>query len=300
MFLNFLFLHIIFVLLFLFINLKNLQNKKIIFLCQKIIVFLIPLFGFLFVIITMIFEKISSSKEIPFYMYDDLQYMREFPVNDKKEISKYFLPVSDVLMLENINIKRQIFRDIVLRISPEKIGLLRQALVSTDSEVALYAASALMELKNKLENDLKEKEKIFLKYQNVENIVNFNKSFEILISSGLLNNIESLKIKTNYIKVLENFDFSSMVDYKTLFNFAKVLIELEEYTKAEKICRLFQEKYPNDEKPYLLVMEISFKNRNLNKLKNLIKSTKYLNVKLSDKSLKLISFWEEKGLNHEK
>lgn len=127
--------------------------------------------------------------------------------------------------------------------------------------------------------------------KNQENADMFLRAIKDYIESNIIDSKEIIKLKYMYRGVLEeykqNFEFT-LIHFEELI---KACINLKEYKKALEYNYEFKEKFKDDIKPYILLLEIYYYLKDKESFNNVILEIRNSSLKLDNDSLDLLRFW---------
>lgn len=224
--------------------------------------FFLPIVGLCILVLRFVYQKFRINAEID---YDELinkrkknyRFAQSIDYKNETEI----IPLEEVLLINNDSIKRKKIMD-TLRIDGAKyIDYLRIATRDKDTETAHYAASAIMEIRKKLEKNL---QLLRFEYEkdndNVITAVNYAELLEHYIKSGLVADEHVSVYRYDYINVikrlLNNCEPTIFVEYiEKLLN---LLLNTGEYEQAGYYANIFLREFPDNERAYLLKMKYYF------------------------------------------
>lgn len=163
-----------------------------------------------------------------------------------------------------------------------------------DTETSHYAATAITQMKGKLTILIQKFEAEYEKNpKNQENADMFLKALKDYIESNIIDSKEIIKLKYMYRGVLEeykqNFEFTE-THFEELI---KTCINLKEYKKALDYNYEFKEKFKDDIKPYILLLEIYYYLKDKKSFNDVILEIRNSSLKLDNYSLDLLRFWIE-------
>ncbi|WP_394888946.1 hypothetical protein [Clostridium perfringens] len=119
------------------------------------------------------------------------------------------------------------------------------------------------------------------------------KALKDYIESNIIDSKEIIKLKYMYRGVLEeykqNFEFTE-THFEELI---KTCINLKEYKKALDYNYEFKEKFKDDIKPYILLLEIYYYLKDKKSFNDVILEIRNSSLKLDNYSLDLLRFWIE-------
>ncbi|MBV4427538.1 hypothetical protein [Clostridium tyrobutyricum] len=295
---KFFIIHIFICILFYIFNLKNHKANSI---YKFLIVFLIPIFGFIYFIIIFVLRKFKSDFDDTLLNYD--KYIRDNISNrlaeaGNKENEMNIVPVSEALVLNDSKTKRRLLIDVVKKNSIKNIPILKKALENSDTEVSHYAATAITELKNNFISTLQEEA---IKYEkdkgSLSNLVCYVYIINNYINSGLLDKRSLKKYKYLYSEKLGELLSISETEKKYFIDKINCDIELGNYNSAKEYCDKFYKAYPESESAYMMKMKLYYELNDFNNFNSVLLELKKSNLKFSNKVLNIVRFWTAGELN---
>lgn len=293
MFRIYLFNLIVALLVLIFIKLLKKDSAYIIFS----IIFFIPIIGIivaLSIYICKSFVKSDYGKDVldreKIYENKVSLLVRGAELKQKKDI----IPIQDAFILNNNSVKRRLVKDIIKKDFDSNLNILNKALNDTDTETSHYAATAITELKSKLLILLQERETQYNKNPKSNKIViNYLETIQQCINSKFFDINGDKKLEYKYVEVLKNYinDNDKDIDEKYFKELIKGYIEIEQYCDAIKYANKYKQKYKFSINPYLLLLEIYYKNKNKDQFNKTLLDLEESEIILDKDSLKVLKFW---------
>lgn len=285
-------IHIFLSIIFLIFNMKNSRDDS---LYKFIVVLFIPLFGFIYFFFVFILKKFFSKSnnglaEYEKYIKNDVHNQLIRRLNIDKEIN--IVPVNEALIINESKIKRNLLIDLVKDSKINHIELLKKALENNDTETSHYAAVAIAEVKKQFETSLYNLSYIYEQDKtNVQTLISYVDLLKNYLQSTLLDETMYLKIKDSYSKKLSELLNLYTENEQYFIDKINCDMELNNFLSAGEYCKMFLTIYKNSEESYLMCMKFYYTLKdyqNFKKTFNLLKKSK---IKLSNKGLNLIRFW---------
>lgn len=200
--------------------------------------------------------------------------------------------VSEALALNNTKVKKEVLIGVLREDKTKYIETLKVALQDGDVEASHYAAVALMDIKDDLQESI---ETLGCKLKEAPNdirlLAEYAKVLEKSISSGL-NDVKRLRyLEETYADVLERLIETSKSEAQYYKAKIKCEMRLGHFDKAYTYCTLFKEVYKESEEPYLCLMEYYYLTKNQKGLKAVMEEIKYSSVTLSRTGIQNMRFW---------
>ncbi|MDU8977606.1 hypothetical protein [Clostridium perfringens] len=210
------------------------------------------------------------------------------------EHKKDLIAAEEALILNSNSVKRELIKDILKKDTYKYRTILLNALMDEDTETSHYAATAITQMKGKLTILIQKFEAEYEKNpKNQENADMFLKTLKDYIESNIIDSKEIIKLKYMYRGVLEeykqNFEFTE-THFEELI---KTCINLKEYKKALDYNHEFKEKFKDDIKPYILLLEIYYYLKDKKSFNDVILEIRNSSLKVDNYSLDLLRFWIE-------
>lgn len=268
----------------------KLRENKTKALCEAALVFFIPGFGLLFMVI-MNFVKAPS--EDPSYVYkefsDNRMLLREFSVQEAN-----VLPVQDALMLDDNSTKRNLLLEVIKRDVLKNDELLLRATHDEDTEISHYAVSIVTTKIQAMEDNFYELEKkLAVNPDDIPSLKEYADTLRSYLNIGFLDNLSKLKREKEYGDLLAKILSFDTTEKKFFQEKINCEINLLNFDEAQKYCDLFLESFSNHEEPYLQYVKLYHKLKNPQKVREHIARLKATNIKFSKETLDIIRFWDE-------
>lgn len=271
----------------------TIRKKKENGLIKVLIVTFFPLFGMILTVY--LFPK----KPIQIHQINNVNNEGKKKVADVKQFRSVhveneinFVPIQDALILNDNKTKRKLIIHSLKENSIQNPDILRQALQNEDSETSHYAATAIMEMKRKLLNSIREYSVMLDEKPNdVEVLTSYAEVIKEYLRSGFLDRGTYQRYQSLLSSVLEKILESQKINKDHFID--KILCELElmNHRKASYYSELFLEEYPEDEMAYIMAMKLQYTLQNPIALQQIINELKKQPVHLSAKGLSIIRYW---------
>lgn len=213
----------------------------------------------------------------------------------KSEIDKWedIVPIEDALVLNDNITRRNLIMNTLKGDDYTHLSFLKKAVKDKDTEVSHYAAIAMMEVKRKLTNTIKQLESKYELGDKKDSLISeaYAKSLKKYTESGLLDNKSYIKYMDAYSKVLQNI--INTKDVKEIYYEDKIQcdISMKKYDETISICRKYMKEFPNSDKPYILLLKIYFLTNNKIKFNEVMKELIESNIRIKSESLEIVRFW---------
>lgn len=267
-------------------------RKKKLWLAPLMILLLCPFFGLL-LFFSIVRDQNAKTSKLPHWLLREEELSDDnklIHLDSEKEMN--IVPFEDALVLNNSKVKRKMLLDMLKNDSIQKVDFLKYALQNEDSETSHYAATAIMNVKQKLMNSLQALEAEIEKDPN---------NLEVLVSySDVVNQYSQLEFLDQRMREKYKYIYSGILEKiielnpqsKTAFE-EKIQCDLylKEYEKTNYYCNLFIKYFPESEEAYFLSMNMYYDRRDFQKFNETLKSLRDSNVKLSPAGIQRLRFW---------
>ncbi|WP_432666258.1 hypothetical protein R9X47_07930 [Wukongibacter baidiensis] len=257
--------------------------------CNFIIALFFPVGGYITVLILYL-SRNKNPKEIE-NEPDIEDALILFTERFDRQRDTNIVPLEETLLINDTKVKREQLINALKKESSKYIDMLKVALRDEDVETSHYAASAIADIKGKLDLKLQafsveyEKNKL-----DTDVLKQYADTLEEYLNSNLLDEYARRKTIFTYIGVLENLlkSHGSNSDYyNRLIN---VLYEVNEIDKAKKYCKEYLENC-KDEGAYLANLKYFYLIKDKTGFNDVFDSLLGSSIKLSNKGLSIIRFW---------
>lgn len=271
---------------------KNKQDTGV----RMIILLFFPLLGLVYLLILDFFHYRSQEKTDYLELESEiLRHSEELnqlylKVDVEKEIN--IVPMEEALLLNDTGTRRKMLINVLKEDSLSHIGVLETALQNSDTETAHYAATAVVELKRKLQLELQE---LSVKFEENKSDVEVIKAYANVLkrymATGFLDKRTHKKYQFTYSLVLEQLIGSHQAEENDLIEAINVCLDNQEYPKAASYCQLFHSSYPKSEQPFVMSLKLFYCMRSYNEFQAELVRMKQSPIRFTPETLKLIRFW---------
>jgi len=266
-----------------------------------VIVFLLPVFGFLYFFIDMITNRFAKGSDSIVKSY--LDYIKDKNrvdyiegIDFEKEIN--IVPPEDSLIFNEDKIKRSYLIHILKKDFVSHIKGLKKALENDDTETSHYAAAALMEIKNQFELMIQSaSEKYERNKGDVSILQEYTSILKKYLNSDVPDKVDYYRYLREYSIVLEKLLSKHKTSEVYFTDKISCDIELRDYDSAGEFCQRFLNYFPNSEKPYLALMKLKYFTHNYKSFAEVLSNLKETNFVLSNQAKNIINFWERNYIN---
>lgn len=271
---------------------KNLQQS----IYRFMVVLFLPVLGFMYFIISGIFEKVikeseNIEKSYQEYVKDSSQKEYVQGIDYAKEVNT--VPLSDSLTLGTIQQRRSFLVSLLKKDYTRYIKVLQRAVSNEDSETSHYAGAALMEIKKQFEELLRETDR---KYHNdkgnIRALKNNIETIKKYLNSGLPDEIEKREFSINLSYLLEKYLEKDHGRKQYFIEKINLDLELGNIKEAETSTKIFYRHFPQDQAPYFMLLKFFFKTNNIKSIKKVLGYIKKKKLNLSEKNRQILDYWE--------
>lgn len=220
---------------------------------------------------------------------DGYNFLADIDIEKESDV----IAIEDALNISDTSYRRNTVLNIIKEDANNYSPFFSTAIKNDDPETVHYVATSILNIKIKLDSQIKEV--VIQYYKNQEDISMAESYLNILSQRLKLPYLES-SLKAHYtieiIKVLTNIVNNSLsTDESYIIQLIKYLIMVRDYNSINYYCDLYSLDYPDTEDKYLTLLEsyyvigdeLNFKNTLLKLVKN--------NINLSKEAIDILSFW---------
>ncbi len=167
-----------------------------------------------------------------------------------------------------------------------------------DTETAHYAASAIVELKNQLINEVLERQIIYEKDKNnIDNLIGFIEILKKYLDSTFFDGKLLNKHKLLYSEKLAELLQINQTNKKMFIEKINCDINLNNFLLAKEYCDKFQVAFVKNEEPFLMYMKLYYTLKDFKSLETTLNKLKESSIKLSNNGLNVARFWMAGDIN---
>lgn len=285
---NVLMMYFLIVCIYLIIQYRKDQKN---FIVKMLIAIFCPFIGL--IILYFMFHNVKNNEQfIPDGLIKKGEEKTEIlrKVDVEKETS--IVPMKDALLLNDRQTKRKMLLDILKNDTFHHIGILQSALENDDNETSHYAATAIQDIKGKLQNSIRQLEYQIEKQPNdVDVLISFAQVIKQYLNTGYLDDRTKKQYAYRYSQILEKV--IEIVPQEKEYYIEKINCDLQlgELKTAEKYSQLFLEFCADEEEAYFMSMKLYYSLKNQMKFKEVLQMLRDSSVRLSPQGLNKIRFW---------
>ncbi|MFC5469424.1 hypothetical protein ACFPPD_11895 [Cohnella suwonensis] len=237
------------------------------------------------------FEQIERDENLKTEWYD----------KETAEKEKNLIPLEEALAINDLTTRRKVMIDLLKQDSLQYMDVLQIAVGNEDTETSHYAVSAIVEVKRKLTLTMQE---MSVQYEENKNDPHLLRSYadvlKAYMGSGFLDERTMLQLRHTYSEVLHNLIHAAPDHLAAYEEKIEVDLILQRHDAAEETGRLFLEKYPRNEDPYLLLIKVYYSRRSYEQIQAILMQLKESPIRLSNHALNAVRYWSEGGGNEKK
>lgn len=207
------------------------------------------------------------------------------------------VPLQEALILNDASVRRELMMKIMYDDVSQYVDTLKTARMNEDTEVVHYATTAMVEVQKEYDMKLQQMEKKMAQEPDDAAIVDrYLELIDSYIGSGLLEGNMLQAQRRRYEELLtKKMEGSAENSLMWLGKKAENELELKEYERAADTIAAILEKWPNQEKGYLLQIRLYVAKKDREGIGRTLKQLEEKTVYLSSVGRKTVAFWQEKG-----
>jgi len=262
-----------------------------------IVVFFLPVFGFLFFAISALINKSgkNSRENIESYLksiHNKKYIHHEESLDFDNELNT--IPMQDSLAFSDNKTKRAYLIYILKKDFLGHVNSLKKAIKSDDSETSHYAAAAMMEIKKQFENMIQSaRENYELDKKNIKNMKEYAEVLKRYLNSKIADKIDSYDYSNRYSTLLENL--LKIHKSEEIYFTEKILIDLElqDYKNAYDFCMLYIKCFKDSDAPYILLLKLFYILKDKTAFYKALETLERRSGKNTEKIEDLLQYWKE-------
>lgn len=262
---------------------------------EALVVFLMPVAGFVLVLGTRLLKGIKSFQ----CNIDPHKLMNRNDVfTNMISYDENVIPLHDTYLVDDVKAKRKVFLDAVKQNVLQNPRVLKMATYDQDREISYYAVSMISGHIEELENKISQIEGELL--ENTDD-TELQQEYAALLKDYLTQEFVDKITKRNrteqYVSLLDRLLQKSPNDMGYMQEKIDKEIALGNYVQAQETCERLQQAFPDHEEPYLAYINLYFYMRQSAKMQEKLAELKSIPRELSLKALNVIRYWG--GTSHE-
>lgn len=270
-------------------------------ICQGIIVFMIPGIGLMSYLIMDLLSFFDRDEA--FFDQDELMIKIEksnYKQKPNEDEEMNVVPIFEVLSINSNADKRRVLLDFLKVDHSNMEGFhefMLESLHSGDAETTHYIASSLFEFSRERTKNLR---KLRSNYEhNSEDVVviqEYMNAIRDYIEHERLTEKNLQKYIQLYLEATEKLlvNYPKVMKEKELQHVVEVLIKSKNYKSALEWCQKFMKKFPMSEIPYVLKMDIYFRQKDNQKFTESLNYLMTSDIQLSNSTWKLVRHWSNR------
>ncbi len=267
-------------------------------LFRFVIIFMIPVFGFVFMWYADFYEnkmKKENGRDLKLIMENNAELELLKPIDVSDEINK--VPMVEALQMGDYSYRRKMVVDTLKEDDTlAYLDVLREALLNEDTETSHYASAIIMDVQGKLQDSLFRKEIAF--HENMEDLdaaFEYEKELYKVIKSGIYDSRNLNKYYVKYKVVSDRILKEKNVSEDCYHNRIDVDFATEDIVHAQTMCELYKKKFPTSEEMVVDNIKLCIKMEDRERLDEFLEELKSLPVLLTSYSLQYVRFFERKN-----
>ena len=259
------------------------------------IVLLVPVFG----ILALIGAKtlLALRMQGPADVGDKLQN-KEAVFTDLMRIDENVVPLNDSVLVDDPEVKRRLFTETIKRDVLQNPLVLAQAIHDEDREIAHYAITMITAQLDTLEEHLYTLERrVKEEPDEIEPLEEYADALGEYTAQRFIDRLSRLQKAAEHAAVLALLIERTPDRAERYEEKVREEIRLARYEAAEETCRAFLARFPQNERPYLLYIELYQAMHRPALMQEKIAELKACPIRLSINALNVIRFWDE-GIAH--
>ncbi|MCD4670408.1 MAG: hypothetical protein K8S14_08175 [Actinomycetia bacterium] len=271
---------------------ENLQQS----IFRFAVIFLLPVLGPIFFLLAGLFSRILKETENVEKTYQEyvkgdghINYVEV--IDFQKEIN--IIPLNDSLILGTRHQRRLFLADLLKKDYSRYIKVLQRAVSDEDSETSHYAGAALIEIKKQFEELIYSADEEYKKHSSDIGTIRKNiNTIKKYLNSGLPDEIEKKEFTISLSHLLEKYLAKDHTRKKYFIDKISLDLKLKNYKDAEKYCKSFCRYFPDEQKPYFMLLKFFYSTSNLKTLKEISGLIKDKQFNLSEENKQILDYWE--------
>lgn len=293
-------IHIILCLIYTIIKVTDKRKKADTF--PAIIVFLLPVFGFIMWLGDVLLHKVKFflPKEIGLekMKVTDARYQRLLTGSDM-DVDE-MVPLEDALIINDSKLRRSLLLDILHKNPEEYLNILERAKTSDDVEVTHYATTTLLEIQSDFEQRLQEFQKLYPeKKDNREFLREYRDCLKKYVDSGLIDGTLLTVQRENLLEVLNTLTQMENASREDGFLYIETALDLKRFPDAKRILDKTEKERKESETWNKLAVRYYWETSQKEEIDRILQEMKDSNMYLSREGKEWFKFWS-KGRLYEK
>ena len=214
-------------------------------------------------------------------------------VNKPKELN--VIPIEEALIVNDHFTRRRIMIDVLKDDATQYIDVVKVAVENEDTETSHYAVSAIMEVKRKSAQTIRQlSAELARRPDDIRLACDYRDALKQYMDSGFMDENTLNVYRDRYIEVLEtiisNYDGDIGNEYEE-----KMRCEIEgaNFTDAEQTGLAYLNRYPDREEPYLQLIRLYYTINSPAALQRMIQAVKDSEIVLTNRGIGVVRYWSK-------
>lgn len=202
------------------------------------------------------------------------------------------VPLEEALLINDPGMRRELMMEVMYSNPDDYVSQLQEARMNDDTEVVHYAVTALVELQKGYDLRFQEVEyKIAQKPDDQELIDEYIELLEQYLNSGLLErNARNVQLR-RYAELLEKKIENNTENITLYCKRVDACLKVGEYESAYQDIQRILDKWPGDEKGYLLLIQYHSQIKDRKGIAKILSMIEKREIYLSPKGRSVVRFW---------
>lgn len=266
------------------------------------VVAFVPVFGIFLLLMDEYWERKKQPKtkgiDVASFKIQDVKYKRI--TMDTDTYDNITVPFEEAILVNDTHVTRRLMMDILHKNPDQYIDLLQKATETSDTELAHYATTTMMEIQGRYEAELnKLKSALEEEPENISVLRQYRRTLRKYVDSGLLSGNILVVYKEQLDEILEKLCELMPDNHKYELEQLENQILLGKTKQIPEKLEYLKNQWPEEEKIYQLYMEYYWKQGDGNKIKEILEDIKIKQIYLSSEGRQWYEFWSHKRLEHE-
>ncbi len=261
-----------------------------------VICLFIPVLGFVFLKIADYVSKHNVSRDYSGiyrgerFHQDELSMLK--PLDYEAEVNQ--VPMKDALKLNEYEYRRKVIMNTLKEENTDEyIQVLKEALENEDPETSHYASTVIMQLRQKIQEAVIHREKLYEDYPDVpEYACDLEKELYRVIDSDVYEKENIRKYYLLYEKVSDQLLSQERPEEAFFYHRIHVNFRQENFTQMKELCIRYLETYPSSEDAVLSMIELCILTKDGGLLDALLNALPQIPARLTQKTMRYIRFFK--------
>ncbi|MED1568636.1 hypothetical protein [Bacillus paramycoides] len=233
-------------------------------------------------------RKKEDQSTLPAENEEDENFYQTINIESEMNI----VPIQDALILNDNKTKRKLLIQSLKENSVGSTKVLEKALENEDSETSHYAATAIMEMKRKFLNSMRDLALQLEEHPDDVRVLSaYAEKMNQYLKSTLLDEGTYRQYQSILSDILEKLLEAGQGHKQYYIEKINCDLGLMDFDKAGYYSEKFLKDYPHEEMAYIMALKLHYIGKNPTQLQKVIMSLKNHPVRLSAEGLSIIRFW---------